>query len=295
MPFNPKITDQPNNDKSHYHRNDFVTALLLDNIGALPSSPGGDIAVSGNMNQFTPITEQTRVRQDKTQIWQPPQFFKTSVYIGNGCEVYRNDLPVNNHPPQFRLFDGPDNQSLSRWLADTLFGFNISYFENESPINTVTGDPLVLYLGSVGINGIIPNAGSYALDVNGAAHASSFPTSSDEKLKCNIQPLSDSLNKLLKLNCVSFEWNQYAKSIGRSYPTGTQIGLIAQNVQTVFPELVTEWNNQPIKGGQACGPFLAVDYDRLIPVVIDSIRQLLDRIEQLEGKVYGKTNPKPQQ
>ncbi len=115
--------------------------------------------------------------------------------------------------------------------------------------------------GNVGIG--TPNP-VFPLDVAGAAHASSFVTSSDARLKANVAPLLHALEKLQKVRGVSFDWNEAYQSLGRS--TGRkEIGVIAQEVEAVFPELVTRWGD---KG------YRAVDYGRLTGVLIEAIKEL---------------------
>ncbi len=79
----------------------------------------------------------------------------------------------------------------------------------------------------IGINQDNP---AYPLDVSGACHASSFPTSSDERLKKDIRPLENVLEKIASMRGVSFDWNETYDSLGRS--TGhREIGVIAQDVE----------------------------------------------------------------
>lgn len=112
--------------------------------------------------------------------------------------------------------------------------------------------------------GIGTTAPAFKLDVAGAAHASSFPTSSDKRLKTNVNRLSNVLEKLDKIEGISFEWNELYESLGRS--TGhREIGVTAQDVEAVFPELVTTWGEEGYK---------AVDYGRLAGVLIEAVKEL---------------------
>jgi len=131
--------------------------------------------------------------------------------------------------------------------------------------------------GNVGV-GASP---AYLLDVGGQAHASSFPVSSDERLKKNVRPLANVLEKLKQIRGVSFDWNELYESLGRS--TGhREIGVIAQEVEAVFPELVTTWSDEEYR---------AVDYSRLTAVLVEAVKELKaenealkQRIDALEGK-----------
>lgn len=84
---------------------------------------------------------------------------------------------------------------------------------------------------------------------------------SDEKLKENIQPLDNSLDKVLSLKGVSYTWR---------YKNKDDIGLIAQDVAYVYPELVTEKNG-----------YKQVDYVKLIAPLIEAVREQQRQIELL--------------
>jgi hypothetical protein len=101
------------------------------------------------------------------------------------------------------------------------------------------------------------------VDVMGTVQASTVAITSDIRLKTNITPLTNVLEKLTQLRGVSFEWNDEYKALGRG--TGRrEIGVIAQDVEAVFPELVTTWGEG----------YKAVDYGKLSGVLIEALKEL---------------------
>jgi hypothetical protein len=96
----------------------------------------------------------------------------------------------------------------------------------------------------------------------GIVTAANFICYSDKSLKNNIEPLSNSLDKINQLQGVKFNWNE---------STETSIGLIAQDVEKTIPELVSEVDN--IK---------TVNYISLIPILIEAIKELKLEIEELK-------------
>ncbi|MEO1655930.1 MAG: tail fiber domain-containing protein, partial [Bacteroidota bacterium] len=92
--------------------------------------------------------------------------------------------------------------------------------------------------------------------------------------KKEIRALSGASEKLGQLTGASyaFKQEQFEK---RNLPEGRKIGLIAQEVQKVFPELVAQ-------DGEG---YLSVNYDGLIPVLIEALKEQKQRIDQLEDKL----------
>ncbi len=86
---------------------------------------------------------------------------------------------------------------------------------------------------------------------------------SDAALKTDVTPLSAATNKLLQIQGVTFNW----KDDGRA-----DIGVIAQDVQKVYPQLVR--NDKE---------YLRVDYEKLVAPLIESVREMDARIKQLEA------------
>jgi hypothetical protein len=108
---------------------------------------------------------------------------------------------------------------------------------------------------------------------NGDLIAFSTSVSSDKKLKENIQNLEGSLDKTLKLNGVKFNWKDKTK------PTD-QLGFIAQEVEEVLPELVSEVDSLGEDTGET---HKVVNYQGVIPVLVEAIKELKAEIEELKN------------
>lgn len=93
--------------------------------------------------------------------------------------------------------------------------------------------------------------------------------SSDKRLKDNIKPIENALDKVCKLGGYEFDWNSK-----QDVYEGHDIGVIAQEVEAVFPELVTDRDNG----------FKAVKYEKLIPALIEAIKELKATVESLKSK-----------
>lgn len=88
---------------------------------------------------------------------------------------------------------------------------------------------------------------------------------SDSRLKQNIAPLKYGLDEVLKFKPVSYSW--------KSDPSSKKIGLIAQDIRTIVPEVVSD------------GEYLGMNYGELVPVLINAIQEQQKTIEKLEKEV----------
>jgi hypothetical protein len=112
------------------------------------------------------------------------------------------------------------------------------------------------------------------LTINGAITATGDITayySSDARLKENLQPITDALTKVKTLDGVTFNWNNLAEDKELDV---REAGVIAQQVQNILPEVVTQRDNG----------YLAVRYEKLVPLLIEAIKELNAKVEQLEKK-----------
>jgi hypothetical protein len=100
---------------------------------------------------------------------------------------------------------------------------------------------------------------------------------SDMRLKTKIGDIQDPIGKLQSLNGFYYEPNEIAQSYG--YEVERRIGLSAQEVKEVVPEAV---HDAPIGDG-----YMAVDYAKLVPVLVEAIKELSNKVEDLENKLNG--------
>jgi len=135
----------------------------------------------------------------------------------------------------------------------------------------------------VGITGTLSVSGATTLSstlsvggntsINGALTVTGDITaffSSDERLKTNIKPIENSLEKILSISGNTFEWNENSDKVGND------TGVIAQEIQALgLPGLIQTRDNG----------YLAVDYQKLVPLLIESIKDLSNKVEKLESKI----------
>jgi len=101
------------------------------------------------------------------------------------------------------------------------------------------------------------------LEVRGNIKARSFIQYSDIRLKTNIMDLTDAVNMLSKLQGKYYKWKKNFDDLSESSGGRRVIGLIAQEVQRVVPEVVHEDQNG----------ILSVSYTEIVPIVIEALKQ----------------------
>ena len=131
------------------------------------------------------------------------------------------------------------------------------------------------------------NSGNYLATGNITAY------SSDKRLKTNIVNISDALNKVLSLNGVTFDWKDEVQNLGFT-PTrmSNEIGVIAQEVEAVLPQATAPApfdlendNGQTVsRSGEN---YLTVQYEKIVPLLIEAIKEQQAQIEELKEMIGG--------
>ena len=96
---------------------------------------------------------------------------------------------------------------------------------------------------------------------------------SDDRLKTKLGSIDDAVSKVQALSGFYYEANQTAQDLG--YVAKREVGVSAQEVQAIMPEVVSP---APIDA-----KYLTVDYARLVPLLIEAIKELKQEIETLKG------------
>ena len=113
------------------------------------------------------------------------------------------------------------------------------------------------------------------LTINGAITATGDITAfftSDKRHKNNIQIIPNALEKVSKLNGVTWEWNDDVNEVTKQSP---KTGLIAQEVLEVLPEVVKQKEDG----------FLGLDYSKMMGLLVEAIKEQQSQIEELKSKL----------
>ena len=96
-------------------------------------------------------------------------------------------------------------------------------------------------------------------------------------LKENINPISNALDKVSKIGGYTFDWTkEHLSRFGKEdnyFNRKNDVGVMAQEIQEVLPEVVAERKDKT----------LAVKYDKLVPLLIESIKELKTELDELKS------------
>ena len=92
---------------------------------------------------------------------------------------------------------------------------------------------------------------------------------SDVRYKTDIEPLADSLNKVLAMHGMRYQWNQEAFP-NHGFGEEPQVGFIGQEVENICPEIVSTDSEG----------YKYLDYSRMTPVLVEAIKEQQEIIEQ---------------
>jgi hypothetical protein len=172
--------------------------------------------------------------------WQP-------VVSGGGGAISGINVTQDNTGVRYPLLAAGTNSSTTTQYVDaTALVYNT--LSNCLGIGSLTPTSKLDIIGDVKVVGIVT--------------ASDFNSSSDIKLKTNIQRIANPIEKVLQINGVSFNWKESGKAT---------MGVIAQEVEAVLPELVSDTDPK------------SVNYNGLISLLIECVKDQQKQIDELRN------------
>jgi hypothetical protein len=189
------------------------------------------------------------------------------------------DLHINKATsPSIYLESGNDDSKI--YLTDTaryiagIAGSAIGIYTNSGIRGRYDLYGTRVY-GALGV-GLTPDVGWTAGEIRATNNITAY-SSSDKRLKQNIIPLANALDKISKINGVSFDWTQkYIDEHGGEdsmFIRKHDVGVIAQEIEEILPEIVATRDDG----------YLAVRYEKIIPLLIQAIKELNAKVEELSN------------
>ena len=186
-----------------------------------------------------------------------------SVDVGNGLKSYlTGGLSVGVPFGQLRSNWASNTYDVLTWYPAGISVNGYGYFTTDIQTN---GGDIVVKTGST--------IKAY-MDQNGNGYFTGDVTSngsaSDERLKENIVPLDKGLGTVEQIKTYKFNY--------KDRPEDTLPGVIAQEIEKVLPEVVYDIEMED-------GVYKAVRYQQIVPVLIEAIKELSDKVKDLENRL----------
>jgi len=229
------------------------TGLNLEN-GSYNTFLGSNAGYGGNYN-----TGSGETSNNNTFIG-----YESGHFISTG---YANTLLGDSSG--YNLANGNNNVFLGHGAGKNENGSNRLYIANSS-----YGRPLIFGefdSSRVVVNGVkSDNISKATFFVNGSAGGTNaWLSTSDARLKKNIVPIPNAIDKVMQLQGVNFEWIDASNKV-----PGKHMGFVAQDVQKIVPEVIN-----------SSGNYLSMEYAPITALLVEALKEQQKMIEQLKSEV----------
>jgi hypothetical protein len=153
--------------------------------------------------------------------------------------------------------NGPGYRNAFMGYSETFY-FSIGDYGGTHGTNTLT-QQLAIHYGSPALSILVEASGSVRMQYG-------YGTGSDERIKSNIKTIENALDKTLLLRGVEFNLN--------IEPERKRIGLIAQEVELIIPEVVRTSEEDGLK---------SIEYQNIVGLLVEAIKQLNNKVTNLEN------------
>jgi len=166
------------------------------------------------------------------------------------------------------------NSSSGLWVNDTDFdsGLNASTLDNLDSTDFLRSNANDTYTGTLTVTGNINQTGELTVTGNIQATGDIITAyvASDLRLKDNLKVIQNPLDKISQINGYMFNY--------KDKPSETIPGVVAQEVEEILPTVV--FNHE--RNGET---YKAVRYEQLIPLLLESIKELKEKVNDLENQL----------
>jgi hypothetical protein len=259
-------TDWNNSDRlfvigngTYSSRSDAMVILKNGNVGIGNATPSEKLEIAGTSSKVFLNSVSSNMILFNNNGTAAPSFNTRS--IGTKIVLFQQ---LNTTNADFAF--GIDASTLWYSIPQAVSSAAHKFYAGTTELLRIRGD------GNVGIGTASPG---YKLTVNGTAWCSSGTwTGSDIRWKKNILPIDKTLQAIMDMQAVVYDLrtDEFPQM---GFESGSQIGLIAQDVEKVFPLLVNTDNNG----------FKAVAYDKLSVVLIEAVKEQQKQIESQNERI----------
>ncbi|RUM63099.1 MAG: hypothetical protein DSZ05_09060 [Sulfurospirillum sp.] len=189
------------------------------------------------------------------------------LYVDSGYGYFADKVGIGTDTPTANLVVSDTSPSVTIEATDSSGNAYLKFIEGENGTNGIQfdydSDNNKLWIKNNSDDAIIASfrrSGSELFRVNGEMRATAYNTDSDKRLKKDINPIENPLDKVSQLRGITYRWKDTNKS------QHIQMGFIAQEVEKVVPEIVSK--------PDSADEFYSMDYSKLTALLVESIKEL---------------------
>ena len=210
----------------------------------------------------------------------------TASFARTGSNTFVGNQIISGTLEATGVFTLPDIANVSASIAAAAGGSGISSVvvdaspqlggnldlnsRNISGAGTINITGNIINTGSAHFSGSVTSSGNMFVDglISASGDIIAF-ASSDERLKDNVTPIGSAIDKINQIGGYEFDWNSDSEH------SGHDVGVIAQEIEKVLPEVVATRKNG----------YLAVRYEKIVALLIQAVKEQQLQIEELKSKL----------
>ena len=261
--------------------------LTTDDVTSASITANGNVTITGNLTvsgATTTVSSTTLEIGDNTIVLNKQLTDSDSPTQDAGIEIERgsadnvsflwdetNDKWTTNASGTKHALEVGNLEAEDINLSTIYFGTNGSGADilmTQGIINASTGELDSTDTDSLVIKGLSDGG----LEIDGDLIALK---SSDKRLKDNVKAIEEPLEKIKKIGGYNYTWNELGEAHTMNKEGQNDVGVIAQEVEEIIPEAVTDKSNG----------YKAVQYEKIIPLLIECVKDQQTMIEKLQNEV----------
>jgi hypothetical protein len=262
-----------------------TSQIYIGHVGIVSSTPGLTIPPSSTIIQGNLAISGVTEFSNYARFTDYPLYFGDHLIAGAAGVLYDNSLNdfsiawgVKN-PDAASVISTTSDAYSTRIVTGLSTGMNghLFKFQRNSDATRSVGATIsyTSWVDALSISNTGDLRASGNIYAGGDIYA--FSTS-DQTLKTNIVRIDSALAKVNSLDGVTFNWNEDAKEKYQKDVDVRDVGIIAQQVQVVLPEVIKTREDGT----------LAVDYSKMVPLLIEAIKELTSKVEDLQNQLMNK-------
>ena len=259
-----------------------VTTVAAGSASAPSITPTGD----NNTGIFFPAADTIAFAEGGVEVAR----INSSGNFGIGTTNPAGTLSVSGTPGSTVFQPSTSAGGIQNIFFASATAYQLAFTGSTNPINsyavgTQSNIPFLFFTNNTE-KARISTAGGFSVGTSadpgvGAIYATGDITafySSDIRLKKDIQPISEPIKKLMEISGVTYKWNEEYlkdKDVDGYFVRETEVGVIAQDVEKVLPEVVATRENG----------YKAVRYEKLVALLIEAVKDQQKQIDELKARL----------